>query len=99
MTKDEVRRRVTSTLPTLPQRRLVQRISLFGSHLHGDAGPQSDVDLLVELSEPVGLFSFVDMKLRLEQALGKRVDLLTPDSLSKYFRDKVLAEAEPVYER
>lgn len=99
MTKEEIRTRVQGALPTLPYRERVKRLSLFGSHLRGDAKPDSDVDLLVELSEPVGLFDFVGMQFHLERSLERRVDLLTPEALSKYFRHKVLDEAEPLYEQ
>ena len=98
MKKEDIQERLLAALPTLPHRELVKRISLFGSYLHGKATPESDVDLLVELTEPVGLFDFVSMQFHLERSLGRRVDLLTPEALSKYFRQKVLEEAETLYE-
>lgn len=76
----------------------IKRLSLFGSYLHDTAGFDSDVDLLVEFKEPVGFFALSDMLHYFEEHLGKKVDLLTPNSLSKYFRDEVLAQAEQVYE-
>jgi uncharacterized protein len=78
----------------------VARLSVFGSALRGDFNPsRSDVDLLVEfLPERVpGLFAFVDLEDQLSGAFGRKVDLSTPASLSKYFRDDVLASAEPMY--
>lgn len=44
-----------------------------------------------------GLFEFIEIQEQLSGALGRRVDLLTREALSKYFRDEVLEEAEPVY--
>ena len=76
----------------------VRRLALFGSILRSDFGPESDVDLLVEF-EPGHIpgFGFIGLQDELSRLLGRRVDLNTPQSLSNYFRDKVLAEAEVIY--
>jgi predicted nucleotidyltransferase len=98
MTKQEIQRQLREMLRTSPVRGRVRRIALFGSQLHGDAGRDSDIDLLIEFSGPVSLLDLVDMELELRERLGRNVDLRTPRSLSKYFRDEVLAEAESLYE-
>ena len=80
------------------RRRHIRRLALFGSVLRDDFTPESDVDVLVEF-EPgrkVGL-EFVTIADELETILGRKVDLHTPASLSQYFRDEVLAEAEVHY--
>ena len=76
----------------------VRRLALFGSVLRDDFTPASDVDVLVEF-EPGRTpgFRLFDMQEELCGILGRRVDLKTPQELSKYFRDEVLAEAEDVY--
>ena len=73
----------------------IRRLALFGSVVHGDFTPDSDVDVLVEF-EPghVPGLQFFAMEAELSRLLGRRVDLNTPGFLSPYFRDKVLAEAE-----
>ena len=74
------------------------RLALFGSILRGDVGPNSDVDVLVEF-EPgtrTGL-KFFAIQDELSEIFGRRVDLNTRECLSKYFRDRVLAEAEVQY--
>lgn len=74
------------------------KLSLFGSILTDDFGPESDVDVLVEF-EPghtPGL-AFFRMERELSEILGHKVDLNTPNFLSQYFREKVLAEAEVQY--
>ena len=78
--------------------RRITRLSLFGSVLRDDFGPESDVDVLVEF-EPgytPGL-DFFEMQEELSGILGRRVDLNTRGWLSKYFRDQVQAEARPLY--
>ena len=71
----------------------VASISIFGSVARDEAGERSDVDLLVEFSEPVGLFHFVRLKRFLEQVLAARVDLVTPGALKAQLRDQILREA------
>lgn len=80
------------------RRNRIRRLALFGSMLHGSAGADSDVDVLVEF-EPgvrVGL-RFFDIQEELSDLLGRKVDLNTPNFLSRYFRDQVLKEAEDLY--
>ena len=80
------------------RRNRIRRLALFGSVLHGDAGADSDVDVLVEF-EPgvrVGL-RFFDIQEELSDLFGRKVDLNTPNFLSRYFRDQVLKEAEDLY--
>ena len=71
----------------------VRSLSVFGSVARGEAGRGSDVDLLVEFSEPVGLFEFARLKRFLEQVLETRVDLVTPAALRASMRESVLREA------
>ena len=80
------------------RRHHIGRLALFGSVLRDDFTPQSDVDVLVEFEPGTRLgFAFFDIEQELSQILGRRVDLRTPQELSQYFRDEVLAEAEDVY--
>lgn len=71
----------------------VASLSLFGSVARDEAGPDSDVDLLVEFSQPVGLFDFIGLQQRLEAILGCKVDLGTPRSLKPRIKDQILKEA------
>ena len=71
----------------------MRSLSIFGSVARDEAGPDSDIDLLVEFDRPVGLFAFVRTQQYLEQILGSRVDLVTPDALRREFRETVLREA------
>jgi predicted nucleotidyltransferase len=77
----------------------IARLSLFGSALRDDLGPDSDVDLLVEFS-PGAVVTLLDMARMEEEAaeiVGRRVDLRTPAELSRHFRDTVLATAVVQY--
>ncbi len=71
----------------------VSRLSLFGSVVRDQAGPGSDIDLLVEFAEPVGYFEFLDLKAYLEEILGREVDLVPRNALKRQLRDRILAEA------
>jgi predicted nucleotidyltransferase len=70
----------------------VKSLAVFGSVARDEAGPESDVDLLVEFSRPTGLFGFFEVQERLEQILGTRVDLGTPLGLKPRMRERVLRE-------
>jgi predicted nucleotidyltransferase len=71
----------------------VKMLSIFGSIARGEDSPNSDVDILVEFSMPVGLFEFIRLKNYLETILGRPVDLVTPDALKAKLRDAILKEA------
>ena len=77
---------------TLEKRFSVQRIGLFGSVLRGTAGEDSDVDILVELSQPT-FDHYMDLKFFLEARLGRTVDLVLADSLKPRVKTSVLREA------
>ena len=78
----------------------IRRLALFGSVLRADFGPDSDVDVLVEF-EPdhtPGLFDVARMERELSSLFGgRRVDLRTPEDLSRYFRQEVVQAAEMQY--
>lgn len=78
----------------------VKSIALFGSVARGEGKSESDIDLLVEFdsaSSNIGLFAFVRLQHRLQELLGRRVDLVTPKALKRQLRDRILKEA--VYAR
>lgn len=88
-----------ATLARFCQTHHIRRLSLFGSQLQGTAGPGSDIDLLVEF-EPAhvpGLLAIAGMEIALSELVGKKVDLRTPEDLSRYFRNEVVRMAEVQY--
>ncbi len=80
------------------RRHHIRRLALFGSVLREDFGPGSDVDVLVEFEAGhVPGFAFFDLEEELSALLGRRVDLNTPGSLSRFFRERVAREAQDQY--
>jgi hypothetical protein len=80
------------------RRHHIRRLALFGSALRADFGPTSDVDVLVEFEpDHVPGLAFFTMQQELSTLIGRPVDLNTPGFLSRYFRESVLKEAEPLY--
>lgn len=76
----------------------IQKLAFFGSVLREDFSPASDVDALVEFEQGyVPGLDFFTMEAELSRILGRKVDLNTRASLSKYFREQALAEAEVQY--
>jgi len=74
----------------------IRKLSLFGSVLTDRFSPDSDVDVLVEF-EPgngPGYFGLAGMEIELSEMLGRKVDLRTPQELSRYFREKVVTGAD-----
>jgi predicted nucleotidyltransferase len=89
-----------ATLARLCEANRIRRLALFGSQLKGTATPDSDVDLLVEFfpdARPT-LLDMARIEIDLSQALGgRKVDLRTPQDLSRYFRDEVVRTAQVQY--
>ncbi len=71
----------------------IASLYLFGSVAHDEAHVDSDVDLLVEFKQPIGLFEFIELQQRLESILGCKVDLGTKRSLKSHINDQVFQEA------
>ncbi len=78
----------------------IRKLSLFGSILTDRFRPDSDVDVLVDFDPDhiPSLFEVVRMERELSEVFGRKVDLRTPEDLSRYFREQVLASALVQYE-
>ena len=100
MTKQEIKKRLLSAVKNDPNSADIKYVALFGSYVNGTPQEDSDIDVLIDFypQSIVGLFKYIDIQENLSKALGKKVDLLTPQAISKYFRNQVLQEAEVVYE-
>jgi len=90
----------TEAISEFCRKNRIRRLSLFGSVLRSDFRTESDIDVLVEF-EPggtVGLFGVAKLERELSSLLGwRKVDIRTPQDLSRYFRDSVIREAYLVH--
>lgn len=89
-----------ATVARFCQAHHIRKLALFGSQLKGTARPDSDIDLLVEFvpgARPT-LFDLAQIEIELSQALGgRKVDVRTPQDLSRFFRDEVVRTAQVQY--
>jgi predicted nucleotidyltransferase len=81
------------------KRNHIRKLSLFGSILHGDFRPDSDIDFLVEFdpNRIPGLIKLAGMEIELSKIIGRKAELRTVQDLSRYFRDEVANSAEVQY--
>ena len=88
-----------SKLSDFCRRNHIRKLAFFGSVLREDFRPESDVDVLVEFESGhvPGFIRLARMERELSELIGRKVDLRTPEDLSRYFRDQVVAEAEVLY--
>ncbi|MHB8169681.1 MAG: nucleotidyltransferase family protein [Thermoleophilia bacterium] len=74
----------------------INSLALFGSFARNEAGPESDIDILVDFSSPATFDNFMDLKFFLEDIFGRRVDLVTVRALKPRIRQHVEKEARYV---
>lgn len=84
LSKEDIIKIINSHRDELLKRFPLKSLALFGSYARGEQTPDSDIDFLVEFSEPVGI-EFVDLVIYLESILQKPVDLVTKSALKKGF--------------
>lgn len=82
-----------SQLPELRAEYAVESLAVFGSIVRDEAGPESDIDLLVTFAQSPSLFRVVALQDHLTNLLGRRVDLVMKTALKPRLRDRVLREA------
>ncbi len=73
-----------------------RNVRVFGSMARGDAGPLSDMDLLVDMEPGRGLFDLIGFWQDTEEFLGCKVDVITDGGISPYLKDRIYAEAVPL---
>jgi len=84
----EIKEKITPIL----QQYGITKAAIFGSLAKGEAKTSSDVDILVEIKSDASLLDFVGIKLELEEALGRKVDLVEYDTIKPIIKEKILAE-------
>jgi hypothetical protein len=93
MDAEEIHRFLSAHGSEIRRRFGIASLALFGSVARGEAGRESDVDLLVEFRETPGLREYMALKFWLEERLGRRVDLVMRGALTPWARPVVEAEA------
>lgn len=96
MNVDELLREKREEILRIAAHRGAYNVRVFGSAARGEAGPDSDVDFLVDLEPGRSLFDLGGLLMDLQDLLGRDVDVVTEPALHWYIRDRVLAEAEPL---
>lgn len=88
---EEIKTIKKKIVPVLKQAGVL-RSSIFGSVARGEARKKSDVDILVEIPKPYGLFKFISIKNQLEDVLGKKVDLVEFASIKPAIKENILKD-------
>jgi hypothetical protein len=101
MTNQNLKKKIRESLEKSDFKKDILKLSLFGSYAYGTPKEDSDIDLLVELNpkSKVGIFEFSDMQYHFSNNLGREVDLVSKNALSKYFKKEILTNAQKIYER
>ncbi len=96
-TASQMRRTIRRHLPELRERYSVASLGMFGSYVRGEQRPGSDLDLLVEFSNPnLSLIKMIEMENYLTDLLGVKVDVVEKSGLKPRIGEHILQEAEPV---
>ena len=89
---EQVKKKLENLKPILKDQFKVKNIGIFGSYLKGEQKKRSDLDILVEFSETIGLFKFIQLENFLSEKLGVKVDLVMKDGLKPLIKEQVLKE-------
>jgi hypothetical protein len=89
--KNDINKIKQKILPIL-QEYGVEKVALFGSCVRGEMEEDSDIDILVEIKKDISLLDFVGLKQKIEEALGRKVDLVEYDTLKPLLRERILKE-------
>jgi len=91
---EEIRSKLEMLKPVLKERYQVETVGFFGSYARGEQNKKSDVDVLVEFSQPnnIDLFDFIELEEFLSKHLGTKVDLVTKSALKPIIKDQILKE-------
>lgn len=95
MTTQNIKKKIVPVL----KRQGVTKAALFGSVVRGETKKRSDVDILIKFRGEKSLLDLVRLQFELEKKLGKKVDLLTYDSIHPLLRDIILNEQKIIYEK
>ncbi|MEK7200658.1 MAG: nucleotidyltransferase family protein [Patescibacteria group bacterium] len=77
----------------------IEKADIFGSFSRGEQTEKSDIDLMVRLGRPMGIFEFMGLKEDLMNTLGRDVDVVSEDSVDKFIKPYIIPDLKTVYER
>ena len=89
LSKIDIETKLSAIKPVIVEKFHVSKLGYFGSYVRRDHSKESDLDLLVEFSKPVG-WSFFTLEKYLEESLGLQIDLVTKESLKMRIRESIL---------
>jgi predicted nucleotidyltransferase len=95
ISKNEIISKLQELKPTLQADYSVKEIGLFGSFSDETCNEDSDIDILVELYQPIG-WKFFSLEIYLEKAFGRKIDLVTKDALKDQIKDRILKQVNYV---
>jgi predicted nucleotidyltransferase len=95
MTRYDIKSRI---IPVL-MRQGVLKAALFGSYARNEADDNSDIDILVKMGRTKTLLDLVALRLELREKLGRKVDVLTYDSINPLLKVRILREQKLIYEK
>jgi len=93
MTKGKIKEILKENFGLLSKKYKVRTVAVFGSYVRGDQKKKSDVDILVEFSEPIGFFKFLELEEYLSNIIGRKVDLVSKKALKPRIGKHILEEA------
>lgn len=91
-TLEEIKKGLCDQKPRLAERYNVKEIGIFGSYVHGEQGPQSDIDILIDFEEYPSLLEFIGIEDELSERLGVKVDLVMKTGLKPRIGQRILRE-------
>lgn len=89
----DIEKKLQALKPVLADKYKVKNIGLFGSYAKGEQSDSSDIDILIDLQEPLG-WGFFELKEYLESQLNRPVDLVTRNALKKQLKEKILSQTK-----
>jgi len=92
MRKEDIIKKLNEIIPIIKEKYYVKSIGVFGSYIRDEVREDSDLDILVEFSEPIGFFEFIRLENYLSEILDKQVDLISKKALKPVIKEEILKE-------
>jgi len=89
---EEITTKIKDDMPYFADKYKVKSLGIFGSYVRGEQKKRSDLDVLVEFIEPIGLLQYVALERELGERTGKKVDLVMKTALKPVFRENIIRE-------